>query len=908
MTHSAQPVSRFFVLPLRTLMLSLTLAAAGSALGIGTPVGTTIENTATLNYKDALGTSRDKPSNTVTVQVRQVYAVSVETSAPENSIPPTRQFQAIAGNSRLISYTLQNAGNGPDTFDLSVVQSNRNDFDAVSAIYLDANNDGVPDGPAITSAALNAVSDGTAGDRTHILVQVTAPGGTPVGQTSRFSLKAVSRGDQTQLDDQNYAQLSVSAAGQIALSETVNPTGGVNPGQTLTYTVSGTVSGGAPVGAVSGVVTVDGTPRDGVLVRLPVTTAVFGTVTASSASAGTPIPIYSVNNGATWTATLPANPASVTNVALLVTGSGAFLPNGSALSLSYTATVPAGTPAGTVISSVATSVSDGNGDGDGTDPGETVTGTPVNTPVNAVYGAAAGPFAYPNGDGTGSYAFGGYTIDRNLDTQVVSAAVTAGTSVSFKHTVLNSGNASETLSATVSGVPSGWSCTLQNVSASDTLSGYTNPITLAAGASIDIAVSCAVPISSPAVSNTVLTLTVNGTNASGAGTPDTTTDRVAQVVPAGGTVLGNSDGNPATPPSTAPVTASANPGQNAPFRLELLNGGPVPESYTLTSGTSGTVFYADTNCDGVPDGAAITATPNVPAGGTVCLVAEVPVAAGAPAGSSPVSFTATSTTEATRTSTLNDTVQSNAVLSGSFTPNGAQTTVGGGSVTYTHTLSNTSNAPVTANLAPYSSAAGLIYSYSADNVTFTSSLSATLAVGASQPVYVRVGVPANTGAVSEAAAIQAVFSTPLAPAPTLTLTATDTTTVQSVSSSVTKNAVLCAAADCAVTTALGNGSPVSPGDIVRYTVVATNNGSSTLFGSYLSDSVPTSTELVSVGGSAGVLYSVDDGASWSASVPTSLPSGRFWVGVDSDRNGTVNASDALAPGGTFSLILTVRVR
>jgi len=894
---------RSLMLPLRTLMVSLTLAVAGSALGIGTPVGTTIQNTATLNYKDALGTSRDKPSNTVTVQVRQVFAVSVETSAPETAIPPTRQFQAIAGNSRLISYTLQNAGNGPDTFDLSVVQSGTDDFDATTAIYLDANSDGVPDGAAITSAALNAVVDGSTNDRTNILVQVTAPAGTPVGQISRFALKAVSRGDLTKLDDQNYAQLNVSAAGQISLSETVNPTGGVNPGQALTYTVSGSVTGGAPVGAVTGVVTVDGTARDGVLVRVPVTTAVFGTVTASSASAGTPVPIYSVNNGATWTATAPTNPATVTNVALLVTGSGTFLPNGSTLSLSYTATVPAGTPAGAVITSVATSVSDGNGDSDGADAGEVVTGTPVNTPVNAVYGAVAGPFGYPNGDAVNSYTFGGYTIDRNADTQVINAAVTAGTSVSFKHTILNSGNASETLSATVSGVPSGWTCTLQNVSATDTLSGYTNPITLAAGASIDIAVTCSVPVSSPAVSNTVLTLTVNGS-----GTPDTTTDRIAQVVPAGGTVLGNSDGDPTTAPSTAPVTGLANPGQNASFRLELLNGGPVPESYTLTSGANGTVFYADTNCDGLPDGAAITTTPSVPAGGTICLVAQVPVTPGTPAGSAPVTFTATSTTEVTRTSTLQDTLQSNAVLSGSFTPNGAQSTVGGGTLTYTHTLSNTSNAPVTANLAPYTSAAGLVYTYSTDNINFTSSLSVNLAAGTSQPVYVRVGVPANTGALSEAAAIQVVFSTPLAPAPTLTLTATDTTTVQSVSSTVTKSAVLCAAADCVTTTALPSGSQVSPGDIVRYTVVATNDGTGTLFGSYLSDSVPASTDLVSVGGSAGVLYSVDDGASWSAAVPTSLPSGRFWVGVDSDGNGTVNASDGLAPNGTFTLILTVKVK
>lgn len=891
-------------LSLRTLLLTLTMAAAGGALGVGTPVGTSIQNTATLNYQDSLGGTRNKDSNTVTVKVRQVYAVSVETSAAETSIPLTRQFQAIAGNQRLISYTLQNAGNGPDTFGLSVVQSGSDDYDAVTAIYLDANNDGLPDGPAISSVSLNAVTDGSTGDRTNVLVEVTAPSGTPVGQTSRFALKAVSQGDTSRFDDQNYAQLSVSAAGQIALSETVNPTGGVNPGATLTYTVSGSVVGGAPVGAVSGVVTVDGTPRNGVLVTVPVTGASFVGVSASASSAGTQAPIYSVDNGATWSATPPVNPANVTNVALLVSGTAAFLPSGSTFSLSYTAAVPAGAAAGTLISSTATSVSDGNGDGDGTDSGEVVNAAPVSNTVNAVYAAVAGPFGFPGGNAAGSYTFGGYTIDRNLDTQTVSAAVTAGTTVSFKHTIQNTGNASENLSATLSGVPSGWTCTLQNVSASNTLSSYSNPITLAAGASIDIAVVCTVPITSGAVSNTDLTLTVTG-----GATPDTTIDRVAQVVPAGGALLGNSDGSAATPPSTASVTDAANPGQNATFPLELLNGGPVAESYTLSATVPGTVFYADTNCDGAPDGPAITTTPSVPSGANICLVAVVPVAAGASAGTSPVAFTATSTTEATRTTTVNDSLQSNAVLSGSFSPNGAQATIAGGSVTYTHTLTNTSNAPVTANLAAYTSAAGLVYSYSTDNLTFSGSLSVNIPAGGSTPIYVRVSVPAGTsGALTEAATINAVLSTTLAPTPTLTLSATDTTTVQSVSSSVVKSMALCTTADCTTVSTLNSGDAVSPGDIVRYTVVASNNGTGTLFGSYLTDAVPASTELVSVGGSAGVLYSVDDGQSWSASVPASLPLGHIWVGHDSDGNSTINASDGLNPNDSFTLILTVRVK
>ncbi|GGJ74511.1 beta strand repeat-containing protein [Deinococcus aquiradiocola] len=887
----------------RTLLLTLGLCAAGAALGVGTPANTNIQNTATLNYQDSLGGTRNKDSNTVTVRVRQVYALSVETSAAEGSVPPTRAFQSIAGNRRLISYTIQNAGNGSDTVDLSVVQSATDDYDAQTAIYLDANNDGVPDGAAISSVTLAAVQDGSTGDRTTVLLEVTAPVGTPDGQVSRFALKGVSRGDTSKLDDQNYASLTVSPTGQIALSETVSPAGGINPGGTLTYTVTGTVTGAA-VGAVTGVVTVDGTARNGVLVRVPLPGVTFGGVSASSTTSGTTLPIYSTDNGGSWTATLPAS-GTVTDIALLVVGSGTFLPSGGSVSLTYTAVVPAGTAAGTVISSTATSVADGNGDTDGSDSGETVTATAVTSTVNALVSAVAGPFAFPAGGASGSYTFGGHTIDRSADTQAVSGAVTAGTNVSFKHTIQNTGNATENLTAVLSGVPAGWTCTLQNVSVTDTLTPFSNPVTLAAGATLDIAVVCSVPVTSGAATNTDLTLTVTPQG----GTADTTVDRVAQVVPAGAAVLGNGDRNPATAPDTSPATQAANPGQNASFPLEVLNGGPVAETYTLTSSVPGAVFYADTNCDGTPDGAAITVSPSVPAGGTVCLIAVVPVAAGTAAGTSPITFTATSTAEASRTSTVTDSLRSNAVLTGSLTPDGALSTIAGGSVTYAHTLGNSGNAPVTANFAAYTSPAGLTYTYSTDNVTFTPTLSVNVAAGGTQAVYVRVTVPVSvTGSVSEATTVTAALSTALAPNPTLNVSATDTTTVQSVTSSVVKSAELCSDTVCTTSTPLADNDPVSPGDIVRYRVVATNTGTSTLYGSYLVDSVPADTELVSVGAAGSVLYSVDDGASWNVAAPTSLPLGRFWVGVNSDGNGSVNSLDALAPGGTFTLVLTVKVK
>ncbi|GAA5514602.1 hypothetical protein Dcar01_03358 [Deinococcus carri] len=889
------------------------LALTTGALAVGTPANTTVTNTATLNFRTSLGDSRQISSNPVELLVRQVYAVTVSPDATADAIPAARQFGVPADQQRLVPYMVRNDSNGPDTLNLSVVQAQTgDDFDFTTAVvYADRDNNGVPDDATpLTQVTLNADA------MTTVLVAVRTPATAQPGAVGKFALRAVSTGNPAVIDENNFAQVTVSRDAQLSISLSNTPQGSVQPGSIIRYSAQGSNTSPAPAGNVTGVVTVDGTPRDGIFVRdvLPGGMSLVSVAPTSGSSAGTTTLVYSTDGGQTWTATLPTQTGAVNAVGMLLTGSGAFFPSGATLTLTFDAAVPVNSPGGTDLSNQATVTFDGNGDGDGADPGEVATARVTNTTATAT-GAAFGPFEAPRGNGTGTYTFGGHQIDRSGDLQTLLGSVAAGTTASFKQTLLNTGNTTNTFNLAVDSAPAGWTCRVLNVDGTGAVGPSTNPVTLAPGATADVATECDVPFGAASATNQEVRVSATPTG----GTPDVTVNRVAQVTAASPTVLGNSDGNQATPPNTAPVTVAAAPGTSARFPLELQNGAPVPESYTLTgtvpAGYPAPTFYLDTNCDGVPDGSPVTTTPSIPAGETLCLVAEVTLPVGRPAGQEPVTFTATGTTTPSRVSTLTNAVQVNGVASVSFGPNGAQSTLPGGNVVYAHTLTNTSNSPVTVTVPAFTSARGWTYEFSTDGTTYAPSLTGlTLAAGASTPLYVRVTVPQGyqpTAGDQEAAVIRVDVTTNTTPSSTGSATVTDTTTALRSRAGITKSAALCADAACATTSPLANGAQVSPGDVVLYTITATNDGDVAQNFVYVSDTVPTHTSFVSAGAAGSglnLLYSVDSGKTWTASAPAGLPAGLLWVGVDSNGDGTVNASDTFTAGQSFSVRLIVRVQ
>ncbi|KQR22737.1 DUF11 domain-containing protein [Deinococcus sp. Leaf326] len=897
----------------RHLLWTATLALTTGALAVGTPVGTRVTNTATLDYRTSLGAPVQIASLPVEVVVRQVYALSVTPDADAGNVPAARRFGAFAGQDRLIPYTLTNNGNGSDTFNLSVVQPTAgDDFDFSNvAIYADADNNGVADGPALTSLTLAADAS------TGVLVSVRTPAGAPASSSGLLDLRAVSAGNAAAIDENNYARVDVTNNAQLSLSLNASPAGAVAPGSAITYAATGGNASATSAGNVTGAVTVDGTPRDGIFVRdvLPGGMRLASIDPTSGSTAGAATVLYSTDGGVTWTATAPAVLSDVNAVGLLISGAGAFFPQNATYALRFTATVPAGAAAGTDLTNRATVNFDGNADGDGADAGETVTSLATNNTVASVSSAAFGPFEFPNGDGSGAYTFGGQTITRAGDLQTMATPVTAGTSVTFKQTLLNTGNALNTFNVAVDQSPAGWTCRVVNVDAAGNLSPLNGAVSLPAGGRVDLAAQCDIPLPSTNLTNAEIRVvaTPNG------GVPDYSLDRVSQVNAAGPVLLGNGDGNPATAPSTAPVTVTAAPGTPALFVLELQNGAPVPEAYNLSStvpGGYGTpVFYLDTNCDGTPDGGPITQTPAVAPGATVCLIAQVTPPPGRTAGSEPVQFTATSTTTPSRTSTVTDTIGVSGVAAATFVPDRAGNAVPGANVVYTHTLTNTSNGAVTVAVPAFTSPKGWTYEFSTDGVTYAPQLTGlALAQGAATPIYVRVSIPAAYAAGAndtEAAPIRAVVTAAGAAGTTSTVTVVDTTTALRTSATVTKEAGLCNDASCTTVTPLANGAAVSPGDIVRYTIVATNTGDAAQNSVYVADSLPANTEFVAVsatGAGVGLLYSVDGGQTWTTTAPSSLPGGSIRIGVNSDGDSSVGAGDLFGAGQSFTVRFDVRIR
>lgn len=117
---------RFFLI---TLMGFVGIVFSSHA----TPVGTLIQNTATVNFSIA-GNPDVAVSNTLSFSVDELVAFSFVSNNPSGV--PVQSPEVIA----VLSFTITNDGNGSETFTLSTVQSVSDEFDpSASQIYLDSN-------------------------------------------------------------------------------------------------------------------------------------------------------------------------------------------------------------------------------------------------------------------------------------------------------------------------------------------------------------------------------------------------------------------------------------------------------------------------------------------------------------------------------------------------------------------------------------------------------------------------------------------------------------------------------------------------------------------------------------------------------------------------------------------------
>lgn len=916
--------------PLLFSLLSLGLLGTALAQVGGTPAGTIISNQAFATYTDSAGNvigDNEPPvaSNTVTTTVLPIYRFLITPDGAGPSTPSAQNTKtAVGGEFVEFGYTVANQGNAADTIALSVTQATTgtagDTFDLTGVqIFLDNDNDGIveptdgngvvdPGEPAITSLA-NLAS----GTSAQVVVRGTVPAGVATGGIANVNLVGTGTANNgtANTDANNWARANTLSQPLLSLSQTAVPAteSTVNPNSTITYTLSGSNTGGSSPFAVGNVINLDGALTDGILISeaIPDDLTYDGLLTGAFTYPGsiTTTLVYSTNGGTLWTATEPANLEDVTNVGILLPFAAGTRLNGNTPTLSYTlsfgATVPADALADDFYLATGNIRYDRNGNGTSELASENFNSNTVRHDVAELNTLALGPDGFPAGDGTGSYTQGNpnipadtATVTRAADSQSVES-VNNGRTVTFRQSLQNTGTTDDTYDLTVAS-PTGFPGT---VSFTD-LAG--NPLTgdeleIAAGDTEDFLVIITLP--DDYVSAVPIDFTVTATSEKDGTASNTTTNTIEAVVEddISGVTIDSSDGDTGTEVGN-PITVPASPGTTVNVPLELTNtGNNNPDTFDLTGstddelpGTPTPVYFRDTDCDGAPDGVAITQITLDP-GENVCLVAQVSVAPGTPAGSYDVTSTATSPTTGA-TSTITNTISVAVVEAFTFAPTPlAQSANPGQATVYQHVVTNNSNAPANVAFTVTGGDPAFTYEYSLDGVTYTADL-ATLTplvtTGDTQDFYVRVTTPAGAADRATDGGLTVTATPTYNGTAGTAASVTDTTTVTVGRLTLTKTV---------------DRAQARPGQNLTYTITATNAGTGALTNVQVYDALPDNTvdtpgfadtEFVSVAATASfagnVLYSTDGGATWDDVAPTALgATGTFYVGVDTDGSDKVGS-------------------
>ncbi len=892
-------------------LLITVLVLFGSVMAQQTPAGTNISNQASASYIDSAGQARTTTSNQVITVVQQVYSFSITPDGTQTTPGQTRT--ALPGAPVYFSYTVSNTGNGSDTINLTTVQDSGDAFDLTgAALYLDANCNGTIDpGETTPITSVNLSRQGTPGASACVILAGTIPASATNSQFANINLSGTSAGNSSVTDSNNWARAIATTSAALTATKSASPSGAVTPGNSITYTISGSNVGGSAASGVS----VSGLSGSGILIRDTIPSGlVVSTLPTGSAGAGTVQIVYSTD-GSTWSAltagSLPLTGNGTIAVGMFVSGSGAFFPQTASYTFSFQATVPTTSAAGTTYLNSAT-VQFNNGSSN-----QTIT---TNTTTNTT----ASRFSVAIG-GTGASAIDG------ADTQTLASAF-SGSSVTFNSTLQNTGNAPDSFTLSL-GTSTIGVCTLFQSDGVTPLSGPVGP--LAAGATYTVVVRCTIPASQTSGGSVTLTATSVSNPSGDVATlldgVDATTLAVTSVasgysMDAAHNTNGAAGGEAGDPTndSRAGYNPAVNPGGTALFPFEVTNTGQNPDTYTFTatlpSGWSA-VFYPDSDCDGLMDTpipAPISGTGLLNNGSTGCYIAVVQVPAGtAPVDATPVTgdnvlFTVTSTTLGSVSDTIRGAVDVNLVAQISLEPPRTGTITTPGTLTYTHTLVNNSNQSGLCSIVGDGGSFGWTYQYSLDGSTWATSLSgvSVAANGGSQTVYVRVLTPA--GQPIGRTDVNTLTATCTVDSASVSDSVTETTTVVGGDLRLTKTGVSYVGTSSTVRDA--NAATALPGDTIEYTVVASNIGTGNLAQVVITDPLPSYTSFVSVSatlsgfGSGTVLYSTD-GTTWSTTAPTSLSAGSsIYVAVDTNGDSTITSADLMPPSATITIIFRVQVQ
>ncbi len=801
-----------------------------------TAAGTSIGNQASATYTDSSSVSRTATSNVVNTIVQQVASLTLTANGAKTASPGAPVFYP---------HTLTNTGNGSDSFTLTLAPAQSGAFTLTGThIYLDANGDGIPDNFTDLTGTSVTVTPGAANAFKFVITGTVPPGAT-AGQTNNFSVSATSVFDNTK-SASNTDTTTVTSNAVINLNKTMSSNSGASPSGpytvTLTYTNSGNLTATTlNIGDAlpAGMTYVAGSGRWSVTGATVLTDATGDVQPA----AGSPHIDYSVT-GNTVT-------AIVDQVAAGVSGQITFQVN-----------IAAGVSPGVLNNTATLSFNDG-------------TGTTVNGSSNT-YSFTVRQSAAVTISDTGVAANDNDGTINGIDT--INAAA-QGSTVTFTDVVTNTGNGTDSFDITVPSntFPAGTVFTLYKSDGVTPLidtTGNSIPDTgpLAAGASYTVIVKAALPAGATGGPfNATVTATSTVAGALNAGANASMTDRLVAITSSTVDVTNNAAiGSPGVlgvgpgPEASPVVTNATNPGTTTTFTLYVNNtsGASVADSYdllassTTTFGSSSTLppgwsvtFRASNgaDCTAANLGSVISNT-GVVNGGTaklVCAVISVP--ANYAAGAQAVYFQAKSPTSGALDQ-IHDQVTVNTVHNVTLTPNGSNQIFPGGSVVYTHNLTNNGNVseaitfsnPITSDtLAGWSS---VLYQDTngngildgADQAVSTAT-TFTLTPGQSVTMFVKVTSPSG-------AAVGAIdTTTPRAGYNATFATAQDQTTVIDGELRLVKQQALDANCDGVPDTAYQQTNITAgavPGACVIYQINATNAGTSNITNVVVSDATP----------------------------------------------------------------------
>lgn len=244
----------------RLAAVGCLVLSATTAWGAGTPVGTLIENSATVDF-DLSGTPVTLQSNTTTITVAERIDVVVTLQSPQVVVAPN-------DSNRALLFTVTNTGNGSETFSLSIDSAlPGDDFDPdptlPQSIFFDTDGSGdfntgdVAYNPGFNDPVLAAdasvdiflVNDipGTATNGQIGFSELTATSQTGTGAAGTTypgvgdgGVDAVigsTQGESADVGEYLVSNVQVSVAKAQAVAD---PFGGTQPlpGATITYTVT----------------------------------------------------------------------------------------------------------------------------------------------------------------------------------------------------------------------------------------------------------------------------------------------------------------------------------------------------------------------------------------------------------------------------------------------------------------------------------------------------------------------------------------------------------------------------------------------------------------------------------------------------------------------------------------------